>query len=253
MRKSIAAIAVSFTLAGCAGAAAENAGSAASPSPSSDAKAVVVAAFTPLNSGTSRYSVTYEELAATVRVQRDHAADTTLSTLSITVTDDDRALVIESYRVGGNLFTRFDASQLPPGSVPEEQRVGTWVRFDPKRTAAITEGIDALAVTPDRVAAAVTGAQRQTVSRITGTVDLTAIVPDRYDSPAARNATFRAELNGDGSIGYFTVDVTEGGKTTTPLEFRGLGQATRGFPPVPGDGQYRDASPGLYTLALPID
>ncbi len=101
MRTYIAAVMLSFTLAGCAGEGPQDASPATSPSPSSDAKADVVAAFTPLNSGTSMYTVTYEELRATVRVQRDHTADTTFTTLSIAVTDDDRAMVFESYRVGG--------------------------------------------------------------------------------------------------------------------------------------------------------
>ncbi|GAB7037168.1 MULTISPECIES: hypothetical protein [Catenuloplanes] len=251
MRKSIAALAVSFTLAGCAGEAAER--TAPSPSPTADAKAAVVAAFAPLTSGTPMYTITYEQLGAVVRVQRDHAADATFTTLSITVTDDDRAMAFQTYRVGEDVFSRLDVSQLPPGTVPEDRQISTWVRTGPERPARITTGTDQLAVTPDEVAAAILTAQQQTPSRISGTVDLTAIVPERFDTPEARTATFGAELYGDGSIAYFTVNLRAKGQTTRPFQFRGLGQATDTLPAVPKSGQYREAQPSFYTMELPLD
>lgn len=160
---------------------------------------------------------------------------------------------VESYRVDGDAFSRLDVSQLPPGTVPEDRQISTWVRTDTDRPARVTAGTDELAVTPDEVAAAILPAEQQTPSRISGTVDLAAIVPERCDTAEARKATFGAEPYGDGSIAYFTVNLRTKGTTSRPFQFRGLGQVPDAFPAVPKSGQYREAQPSSHTMEPPLD
>lgn len=262
MRKSLtAAVTLSAMLAGCANLPAGRAAApapAVSSAPAVDPKAALASSFAAMSEGRFAYDISYDPgMGGTVLV--DNETDSVHATVTI-AGEADESMTFEYHITPEFLFMKMDMRQLlgdlgGAGRIPEGLDGQKWLRIDPDQAGGLTEAMDQIALDPAYVERSIRTIQQNTAHTFTGTMDLTALSPDKFGSldqdpetkifeDAAKNVPFRAETDMDNRISVFRADVKVGTeRMTMTMTFRDWNRI--GFPPVPGPGSYVDPPAGF--------